>query len=153
MKQEGLYQNKVTLSLASIHNCKMALYLPCSRLMPTLSIWHHRTFRQFFSLVHVVTLSWPRELQLVPYSNTRKQKRWNSAQFQCTTAISIRRSHILRSPWTQSPDPRPANGKRGFWSKDAFDSLESFHSFFMDITHIISWSATLSQFGLLSTGM
>ena len=81
IKQEGLYQNKVTLSLASIHNCKMALCLPCSRLMPTLSIWHHRTFRQFFSLVHVVTLSWPRELQLVPYSNTRKQKRWNSTQF------------------------------------------------------------------------
>ena len=25
IKQEGLYQNKVTLSLASIHNCKMAL--------------------------------------------------------------------------------------------------------------------------------
>ena len=24
IKQEGLYQNKVTLSLASIHNCKMA---------------------------------------------------------------------------------------------------------------------------------
>ena len=24
MKQEGLYQNKVTVSLASIHNCKMA---------------------------------------------------------------------------------------------------------------------------------
>ena len=51
------------------------------------------------------------------------------------------------------PQARPANGKRGFWSKDAFDSLESFHSLFMDITHIISWSATLSQFGLLSTGM
>ena len=26
IKQEGLYQNKVTLSLASIHNCKMAYY-------------------------------------------------------------------------------------------------------------------------------
>ena len=25
IKQEGLYQNKVTLSLASIHNCKMAI--------------------------------------------------------------------------------------------------------------------------------
>ena len=24
IKQEGLYQNKVTLTLASIHNCKMA---------------------------------------------------------------------------------------------------------------------------------
>ena len=24
MKQEGLYQNKVTLTLASIHNCQMA---------------------------------------------------------------------------------------------------------------------------------
>ena len=24
IKQEGLYQNKLTLSLASIHNCKMA---------------------------------------------------------------------------------------------------------------------------------
>ena len=24
MKEEGLYQNKVTVSLASIHNCKMA---------------------------------------------------------------------------------------------------------------------------------
>ena len=24
IKQEGLYQNKVTVSLASIHNCKMA---------------------------------------------------------------------------------------------------------------------------------
>ena len=24
IKQEGLYQNKVTLSLAFIHNCKMA---------------------------------------------------------------------------------------------------------------------------------
>ena len=27
IKQEGLYQNKVTLSLASIHNCKMAYSL------------------------------------------------------------------------------------------------------------------------------
>ena len=26
IKQEGLYQDKVTLSLASIHNCKMAYY-------------------------------------------------------------------------------------------------------------------------------
>ena len=26
IKQEGLYQNKVTLSLASIHNCKMACH-------------------------------------------------------------------------------------------------------------------------------
>ena len=26
IKQEGLYQNKVTLTLASIHNCKMAYY-------------------------------------------------------------------------------------------------------------------------------
>ena len=26
LKQEGLYQNKVTLSLASIHNCKMAYF-------------------------------------------------------------------------------------------------------------------------------
>ena len=73
IKQEGLYQNKVTISLASIHSCKMAYCLPCSRLMPTLLISHHRTFRQFFSLVHVVTLSWSRELQLVPYSNTRKK--------------------------------------------------------------------------------
>ena len=24
IKQEGLYQNKVTLSLATVHNCKMA---------------------------------------------------------------------------------------------------------------------------------
>ena len=28
IKQEGLYQNKVTLSLASIHNCKMAYCSP-----------------------------------------------------------------------------------------------------------------------------
>ena len=27
IKQEGLYQNKVTLSLASIHNCEMAYYV------------------------------------------------------------------------------------------------------------------------------
>ena len=26
IKQEGLYQSKVTLSVASIHNCKMAYY-------------------------------------------------------------------------------------------------------------------------------
>ena len=26
IKQEGLYQNKVTLSLASIHNCKMGYF-------------------------------------------------------------------------------------------------------------------------------
>ena len=26
IKREGLYQNKVTLSLASIHNCKMAYW-------------------------------------------------------------------------------------------------------------------------------
>ena len=26
IKQEGLYQDKVTLSLASIHNCKMAYF-------------------------------------------------------------------------------------------------------------------------------
>ena len=26
IKQEGLYQRKVTLSLASIHNCKMVCY-------------------------------------------------------------------------------------------------------------------------------
>ena len=26
IKQEGLHQNKVTLSLGSIHNCKMAYY-------------------------------------------------------------------------------------------------------------------------------
>ena len=26
IKQEGLYQNKVTFSLASIHNCKMAYW-------------------------------------------------------------------------------------------------------------------------------
>ena len=26
IKQEGLYQNKLTLSLASIHNCKMAYW-------------------------------------------------------------------------------------------------------------------------------
>ena len=26
IKQEGLYQNKVTLSLASIHNCNMACF-------------------------------------------------------------------------------------------------------------------------------
>ena len=26
IKQEGLYQSKVTLSLASIHNCKMAYW-------------------------------------------------------------------------------------------------------------------------------
>ena len=27
IKQEGLYQNKVNSSLASIHNCKMAYYV------------------------------------------------------------------------------------------------------------------------------
>ena len=29
IKQEGLYQNKLTLSLASIHNCKMAYLVWC----------------------------------------------------------------------------------------------------------------------------
>ena len=27
IKQEGLYQNKVNSSLASVHNCKMAYYV------------------------------------------------------------------------------------------------------------------------------
>ena len=31
IKQEGLYQNKVTLTLASIHNCKMANSMKMSK--------------------------------------------------------------------------------------------------------------------------
>ena len=30
IKQEGLYRNKVTLTLASIHNCKMAYFWYCA---------------------------------------------------------------------------------------------------------------------------
>ena len=40
IKQEGLYQNKVTLSLASVHNCKMA-YSKTGRVKLLNNLDHH----------------------------------------------------------------------------------------------------------------
>ena len=47
IKQKGLYQNKVTLSLASIHNCKMAYWKPSSGRSQETECYKRLVFKQF----------------------------------------------------------------------------------------------------------
>ena len=63
IKQEGLYQNKVTLSLASIHNCKMAYWKPSSGRSQETECYKRLVFKQF---VQVSGLCGPQFLSCLP---------------------------------------------------------------------------------------
>ena len=63
IKQEGLYENKVTLSLASIHNCKMAYWKPSSGRSQETECYKRLVFKQF---VQVSGLCGPHFLSYLP---------------------------------------------------------------------------------------
>ena len=57
IKQEGLYQNKVTVSLASIFNCNMAYYTNCcfSRFSGVaFAAWLKRFYILFEQIINII---------------------------------------------------------------------------------------------------